>query len=441
METESEKKQYHERRKKANKLINTLSYLIVVAIIVLLIGVEVVILIQTDSFSMIDLIKETAMNLLGVLVAFLIFDVIHDKLSKDSYADEVSEKIRATLFDQEGIDDLSDDVKKVFITKSLLSLGKDRKAAEDIAKALEKYFAEESGNESVLNQITNYSEEHKRDMINSNVKSIANDELKESMVRDFLDIYLDGQTKLRLRTQFDYGFILQDIPHNIAFEKFNFGDKYFLVQETLFYEIKFLADEINNMKEPVVKIGFPFNMENLDAFLRDNQTDDDGNVLKGCIFRESLDVDAEKVQLFKDLDAKGELKDCFLSLFTPDIRVDKKQGELVEVKAYDCGLVASFKTGHETYPDMHSVQIQFQMPKRWNGLLEVAMVDPTHNPRIRINYTDDMKVEMYSFLDICDGTSYENAHSENGRNYNIVLNDTWVYPVSGVLFSVNKKNV
>ena len=440
METESEKKHYQNRRKQANKLINTLSYLIVFFIICVLTAIEVVILINTNSFSWVDLIKETAMNLLGVLVAFLIFDVIHDKLSKDSYADEVSEKIRSTLFDQEGIDELSDDVKKVFVTKSLISLDKDGDASKEITKALEDYFHEESKSESVLQQIDNFSVKHRLDLINRNVDSIKKDDDERSMINGFLKTYLAEESKLRLRTQFEYSFILQALPKNEYFSNMKCMDEYYLVQETLFYEIKYLSDETNNMKKNCVSIGFLFNNENLDAFLRDNPMDDEGNELEKCIFRESLDVEIEDIEFFQQQFIAGTFNDIFLNVFTPDIRVDKKQGKLVDVKVFDCGIVASFETNHDVNAKSHSVQIQFQMPKKWNGLLEVAMVDPTHNPRIRVNYTDDMNVEMYSFLDICDNTSYENAHSENGRNYNIVLNDTWVYPVSGVLFSVNKKN-
>ena len=79
------------------------------------------------------------------------------------------------------------------------------------------------------------------------------------------------------------------------------------------------------------------------------------------------------------------------------------------------------------------------MPKLWQGVLEVALVDPTRNPKISIDYPEDlMHVDMYSFLNKGDDTSYDNTHIEDNGMYRVVLNNTWVFPVSGVMFTINK---
>ncbi|MCR5499569.1 MAG: hypothetical protein K6F31_04135, partial [Acetatifactor sp.] len=51
---------------------------------------------------------------------------------------------------------------------------------------------------------------------------------------------------------------------------------------------------------------------------------------------------------------------------------------------------------------------------------------------------DAMDVEMYSFLNKGDASSYDNTLEEENGVYSIALSNEWVYPMSGTVFFVRK---
>lgn len=420
-----------------------LSYFVVVAIVFALMLINYIILTNSGGFSWLDFVQETAGNLMGVLAAFLIFDVLHDKLSKDSYAEEISDNIRKTIFSQEGIENLNDDTKKKFVIKSLKSLDNDPEAAEHIATALDNYMEDESKQDDVIRQINRFSTQHKINLVKENVHSLTATEDEESLVLDFLDTYLTGESKWNLRPEFEYRFYLGDLPGDKVYDVLKHKDNYFNVQEFLLYKIKYLSDDDskNKLKTKRVSIGLPFNNKHLERFLSGRQVDSEGNQLGDCIFRETLDIDPEDTAGLIKLseDDNEAFEKLFKDMFKPDLRIDSHEGKLSGVTADERGIVASFEIEYDVNSKDHNVQIGFHMPKRWNSQLEVAIVDPTHDPRISINYANDMEVEMFTFLDSGDNISYDNAHFENYGSFNIILNDTWVYPRSGVIFTIEKK--
>ena len=112
----SEKKSY---RRDINKGYIIL-YLGVFAFIVL--G-EIVLFFLGEDFSIKELAKDMIGNLMGVFAAFLVFDVAHEKLSKDSYASEVSEQILDTLmYHPEAMELYENDQKKVFVNAFIGSI-------------------------------------------------------------------------------------------------------------------------------------------------------------------------------------------------------------------------------------------------------------------------------------------------------------------------------
>lgn len=83
------------QRKMARENIN-LGYVVLYIVVILIVVVGELLLFLFGDFSAGDLFKDAIGNLMGVLAAFLIFDIAHEKMSKDSYASEVSEQILDT---------------------------------------------------------------------------------------------------------------------------------------------------------------------------------------------------------------------------------------------------------------------------------------------------------------------------------------------------------
>ena len=438
MENEDRIKALRDRQKKLNKKNIDMSYLVVVVLVIILIIIDYFVLDAMGGFSLAEFLKETIGNLMGVLAAFLIFDIIHDKMAKDSYALEVSERILETLFDQEGMEALDDEVKKKFIFASLVSVDKDKEAAGQIAKELELYLQGGRSRAFVLDKINMLTEQQKYKFVESNVKSIASDRDISNMIQNFLANYLVGELDCKIRTSFEYNIVLRRLPEN-NFNVLKRRDDYYMVEETITYKVKYPTEALNNTKSSQICIGFAYDNKNLDKLLRNRQVDHVGDPLKNCIFRESLDINPEDAAYFTSLSPE-ELKECFQDMFKLHLSIDGKAGEVSSVSAAAYGVVVEFTVGHDGTKMEHSVDMAFAMPRKWNSQLEVVFVDPTRNPRISLNYDGEtMRVEMFSFLDKGEDTSYENTHTEDIGIYRVALNDTWVYPVSGVLFTIDRK--
>ena len=91
--------------------------------------------------SLMDLLKDTVGNLMGVLAAFLLFDIAHEWMSKESYASEISEQILDTLmYHPEAMELYENDQKKVFVNAFIGSIVKDKDAAEMIENHLDTYL-------------------------------------------------------------------------------------------------------------------------------------------------------------------------------------------------------------------------------------------------------------------------------------------------------------
>jgi hypothetical protein len=433
------------KRRKANRRNINLSYVIVMAIVIVGLFADYIILQDLNEFSWQGFISDIVGNLMGVMGAFVVFDIIHDKLSKDSYADEVSEQILDTLLRQDGIEALDEDIKRKFVRASLMSLDRDKEAAEEINKSLEEYLSEIADRYYVLDRIDEFSDKQKDMFVRENVASILKDDTASDMILDYLDSYLKKDNNLRFRTNFSYEFILSaTLPEE--YDVLKHKEEYYLVHEMLSYEVKFLTEEMNNLKprNGIVCLGFPYDNSALDKFLRDsipNQQQDEE--LGNCVFRESLSLNEEDREYFMNLPA-DELKNIFKKMFKPHLSINGNSGELEKVEAYPYGIIAKFRMDNNSIVEpesgIYNVDIVFYMPKKWQGVLEVALVDPTKNPRISIDYPEDlMYVDMYSFLNKSDETSYDNTHIEDNGMYRIILNNKWVFPVSGIMFVIGKK--
>ncbi len=428
MGTKRKKDREYNQRRAANERNMKLSYLLITAIVLVLLLVDFVFLSRDGKFSWIGFIENIAGNLMGVLAAFLIFDIIHDKLAKESQADQISDQILRTLLEQQGIDALDDDLKRTFISASLKSLDADKEAAEEISSKLKEYLDRNAQLDAAIQHIDMFSYMQRKKFINTNVESMMDHDDASSMIKNFLDKYIKQNQDLRIRSSFEYKFELREVLP-MAYDVFKHRKDYFFVEETLTFKWVYLTKEANNLDKNDISIAFACSNEKLDSLLRDSD----------CIFTENLDIHQEDLQYFINLDETMR-KEQFIQIFKPHLSIDGNKGRVKEVNANEEGIVVIFEVEHNREAMEHAVDIVFDMPKMWNTIIEIALTDPTKDPRISLSYPgDDMKVDMYSFLSEGEETSWDEAYIEDIGIYRIVLNDTWVFPRSGVVFMVSNK--
>ena len=244
-----------EQKKKINKQNKKLGYILLYAtVLILIILGEIFLFVSDPDASLMDLLKDTVGNLMGVLAAFLVFDIAHEWMSKESYASEISEQILDTLmYHPEAMELYENDQKKVFVNAFIGSIVNDKDAAEMIENHLETYL-------------------------------LTPEDFKQKS-------YLTAGD-CRIKTAFSYRFVLET-ERTQAFQALRTDasrDPYFYVQEELNYTVKYLDPKGNNMNSEFVKIGLIYDNGGLDAFLRGSKNGEDEKLFSNCIFREMLDI-------------------------------------------------------------------------------------------------------------------------------------------------------
>jgi hypothetical protein len=416
MEKQAEGKKINDhdsqQQKRINKQNKRLGYVLLYAgVFILIILGEIFLFMNDPDASLMDLLKDTVGNLMGVLAAFLLFDIAHEWMSKESYASEISEQILDTLmYHPEAMELYENDQKKVFVNAFIGSIVKDKDAAEMIENHLDTYL-------------------------------LTPEDFKQKPHLTAGDC--------RIKTAFSYRFVLET-ERTQAFQTLRSDvkrDPYFYVQEELNYTVKYLDSKGNNMNSEFVKIGLIYDNGGLDAFLRSSKNGEEREVFKNCIFREILDIVPEDKAIFHELQEQehsAELLKLAHRMFRPHLTIDRTKGELYSVevgkfKERDYGLLFTFRVAHDQSATEHDVSLIFHMPKRWDSIIEVALVEPTKDPQISISYNEDaMDVEMYAFLNKGDASSYDNTLEEENGVYSIALSNEWVYPMSGTVFFVRK---
>ena len=400
------------QQKRINNQNKKLGYILLyVGVFILIVLGEIFLFVSDPGASLMDLLKDTVGNLMGVLAAFLVFDIAHEWMSKESYASEISEQILDTLmYHPEAMELYENDQKKVFVNAFIGSIVKDEDAAEMLENHLETYLL---------------------------------------TPEDFRTKPHLSAGDCRIKTAFSYRFVLET-ERTQAFQTLRSdanNDPYFYVQEELNYTVKYLDQKGNNMNSEFVKIGLIYDNGGLDAFLRSSKNGEEREVFKNCIFREILDIVSEDKAIFHELQDEAhsaELVKLAHRMFRPHLTIDRTKGELYSVevgnyKGRDYGLLFTFKVAHDQNATEHDVSLIFHMPKRWDSIIEVALVEPTKDPQISISYNEDaMDVEMYAFLNKGDASSYDNTLEEENGVYSIALSNEWVYPMSGTVFFVRK---
>lgn len=259
--------------------------------------------------SMHNILKDTVGNLVGVLAAFLVFDIINERLSKDSYSQELTKNIlHALMAKPETLDSFTQEQRNLFIVSTVKSSVKDDDCAEMIS-----------------DQCLNYLRKSNFD---------------------------------KIRLNFDYKFeIYEKLPGSCNW--LNSSNSYYYVQEILGYKVKYFDEGNRKIKGNTAYIGFLFDNKNLDSALRDASTTLDFNK---CIFRENLDINIEDISYLMSLPG-AELLSLFKETFRFDFQVDQKKGILQDVQITEIGILAKFSVDVDEEINEHNVRIIFHMPK------------------------------------------------------------------------------
>jgi hypothetical protein len=339
------------------------------------------------SFS--DLLNDITANILGILPPLLIFNFAYEKLTQDLSAIEMSEQITETLM-------------------------------------------------SNPQTIALFTEQQRKGFINSTIASIVDKRACE-MVQGLLAPYLLPHPTYNIRSAFDYNIqLLFDIPSNKIFNK----EDYFYIGETLQYTIHYLNDETFTGLPNDFYAGFFYDNEHLDHVLRNGKVKEECDTNKfPYIFRESLKIKKEDLDKICSLPDQ-ELLEFFSTFIKLKIKIDNIPAEIINIKADHTGIKILFHSKHEFNKDSHSVRVVFHMAQLWDSEFQVALSDPTYSPKVQLSYQPDrMSVEMYSFFSDSIESSVGNALEKDNGMYSVVVEDKWIYPMSGMVFSIKRYNL
>ena len=361
-----------------------------VAVIIIISG-YVFMLVTDPNYGFRDFVDSVVGNLIGVLAGFCVFDILYNKLTQDAYARETSQQIAKTLMgDPETMDAFSEEDKKAFLKSTLVSMLRDDDAVDLLTTNMGKYF--------------------------------------------------DGAKSARIRKAFDYIITIED-KLTPDYETYDFPglkeNMYFLLDEEFKFTVKYLSGNDVNFSGDYVCLGFAYDKRSLDSGLLEDGKDAD---FSKCIFNEDLVVTPEAIKYINSI-PNDEVTAVINALFVPTLWVDGDGGreeDLVEVERKQNGLIFKFKLEYDKTRMEHDVRIYFKMPRLWDHIFEVTLVDPTKNPHIKLKYKSDMDVIMYSYLNKED-QSNAGAFVKRADLYEISIKDEWVYPKSGVLFHIRRK--
>ena len=215
--------------------------------------------------------------------------------------------------------------------------------------------------------------------------------------------------------------------------------KYYLIDEELKFSVKCLGGTDENYTSDVIRLGFAYDKKSLDGGLL--ETGQDADFTKS-IFNEDLVVEPEAVDFINSIPA-DKIRDVINDLFMPILRIDNSGDNddeaQFEVERKSNGFILKFKLDFDRNEASgeHLVSIYFKMPRVWNSIFEVTLVDPTKEPHIKLKYKNGMDVTMYSYLNK-ESTANVGACIQRAGLYDIAIKDEWIYPKSGVIFHIKK---
>lgn len=123
-----------------------------------------------------------------------------------------------------------------------------------------------------------------------------------------------------------------------------------------------------------------------------------------------------------------------------NVFIDDVKCEIQNVIITCNGIQVSFLSEHDEANQNLEIEMMFNMPqlKGYSEFL-VSISEPTYSPMIQLSYPEStMNVTMFPFLNDGAECMVQNAMRNTG-SCDIYLQETWIYPMSGVVFIVEDK--
>ncbi len=272
--------------------------------------------------------------------------------------------------------------------------------------------------------IATFSQETKEAFVETTVGTIVGDEYK-SMAYDVIKPYLKNH--FNIRPFFKYNFILRE--YDICDPIFT-KEKYMQVYESLVFKRKYAPGKSLPQK---FAIGFFTDAERLDSELRS----------ENYIFSENFKIDSTEMDSLKAFTNEKRL-DYIKNNMGVQVFINDNEAQITDINVGDFGMDINFISNHTKNKDdeqLYKVEITFNMPQK-KGISEilVSLTEPTFSPLIQLSYPEStMKVKMHSFLNGGDDALVQNAMRSTGV-CDICLENTWIYPVSGVIFIIENQD-
>lgn len=407
-----------------------LALLYTVTIIVFL--VLVLISWVTNRFSFGDFISNIIGNLIGAIPPLLLFDIFYSRISENQSEIETTRRL----------------------TEAMLTSPR---------------------------TIAAFSSERRRQFMDSSIRSYTDDPDVSGMIEERIMDYIDaidnpdaastgsvsrsGRAFTALRTKFEYHLRVtpctapQSSGAEHPFRLVENPEQYYDVFEDLKYKISYLPSANRGIIDNRFYIGFPFGIENLDEVFRGFHPDRmDPDAADNIIFRESIDLTLSDAQrLLKRIQDNNDSSDrenrrradgeSFLHSIGLTVKIDNEvaRPRNVTVPEEENGTIKGIYVEYELQNfqkdlQKHDVHITCHVPKKWEAPVEVALVDPTKAPTISLSYaTDATDVHMYAFLSQSRESSVAMAREPINGIYDVSIDNEWIYPVSGIVFTVDRR--
>ncbi|MDF2541836.1 MAG: hypothetical protein K0S47_1554 [Herbinix sp.] len=291
-----------------------------------------------------------------------------------------------------------------------------------------EYFTQEYVSEEMSEQITQtlmsdpraisrFDKEAKKKFVHTTLLSMLKEE-QGNMVYEMIKPYIDSE--YNIRKYYKYKFTLSEYPQN---HKIFSGQKYYRVQEKLAYKKLYIA---SNKFSSNFKIGFFMEEIELDSALK-NQT---------FLFREDLNIAVSELNQLTQLN-DSQKRDFLINDMKLKVYIDNIEAAINFVQIDEKGILLDMLC-QQTNTSEIMVEVGFQMPQlKTRGKIFASISEPTFSPNIELTYPDDkMKVIMIPFLN--GSTSSQDAMHYEGI-CEILVQDEWIMPMSGVTFIIEMK--
>lgn len=262
-----------------------------------------------------------------------------------------------------------------------------------------------------------FDKDAKKGFVKATVQTLVENKDEHAMVYGVIEPYLNME--YNIRRFFRYNIILRRYENDDLFP----ADRYIRICEDLKYKKHFVGE---NKLPQHFQVGFFVKNEQLDKELHE----------QSYLFRENLQIDqTELIRLsqYSDTEKRAFINDQIALQVYIDDQACQIQGVNIDRDGF---VVDLYSTHNESCRDL-KIEIMFNMPQR-KGYSEflVSINEPTFSPTVQLSFpTDSMQVTMFPFLNNGDECLIQHAMRHAG-SCDIYMQDTWVYPMSGLVFII-----